>query len=57
MVLVELADKLIPRELISIRDAINLVKSACTVEQWNGFYRRIPIKDLRCGVNEKQSTK
>ena len=24
-----------------------------TAEQWNGFYRRIPIKDLRCGVSEK----
>ena len=24
-----------------------------TAEQWNGFYRRIPSKDLRCGVSEK----
>jgi DNA ligase-1 len=24
-----------------------------TKEQWNGFYRRILIKDLRCGVSEK----
>ena len=31
----------------------HLVKSSCTVEQWNMFYRRIPIKDLRCGVLKK----
>ena len=51
----ELADKLVSRELTghAARDAINLVKSSCTVEQWNGFYRRILIKDLRCGVSEK----
>jgi DNA ligase-1 len=24
-----------------------------TMEQWNGWYRRILIKDLRCGVSEK----
>jgi DNA ligase-1 len=55
----ELADKLISRELTghAARDAINLVKSACTVEQWNGFYRRILIKDLRCGVSEKTVNK
>ena len=27
--------------------------SSATAEQWNGFYRRILIKDLRCGVSEK----
>ena len=38
----ELADKLVSRELTghAARDAINLVKSSCTIEQWNGFYRR-----------------
>ena len=24
-----------------------------TVEEWNDWYRRILIKDLRCGVSEK----
>ena len=51
----ELADKLNKRELTghAARDAINLVMSSATAEQWNGFYRRILIKDLRCGVSEK----
>ena len=55
----ELADKLIARELTghAARDAINLVKSSCTVEQWNDWYRRILIKDLRCGVSEKTVNK
>ena len=51
----ELAEKLNKRELTghAARDAINLVMSSATAEQWNGFYRRILIKDLRCGVSEK----
>ena len=51
----ELAEKLATRQLTghAARDAINLVKDSCTVEQWNMFYRRILIKDLRCGVSEK----
>jgi DNA ligase-1 len=55
----ELADKLIARELTghAARDAIELVMSTATAEQWNGFYRRILIKDLRCGVSEKTVTK
>lgn len=35
------------------RDAIQLQMDVATKEQWNGFYRRILIKDLRCGVSEK----
>ena len=55
----ELADKLIARELTghAARDAINLVKSTSTAEQWNMFYRRILIKDLRCGCSEKTVNK
>ena len=55
----ELADKLIARELTghAARDAIELVMSTATAEQWNGFYRRILIKDLRCGVSEKTVNK
>ena len=54
-IFLELADKLNKRELTghAARDAINLVMSSATAEQWNGFYRRILIKDLRCGVSEK----
>ena len=54
-----LADQLINRELTghAARDAIELVMSVATVEQWNGFYRRILIKDLRCGCSEKTVNK
>ena len=53
------ADQLINRELTghAARDAIELVMSVATTEQWNGFYRRILIKDLRCGVSEKTVNK
>jgi len=55
----DLADKLIARQLTghAARDAIELVMSLATVEQWNGFYRRILIKDLRCGMSEKTVNK
>ena len=41
----DLAEKLYNRELTghNARDAINLVMSSATAEQWNGFYRRILI--------------
>ena len=35
------------------RDAIKLAMDVATKAQWNDFYRRILIKDLRCGVSEK----
>ena len=39
------------------RDTVaNMMKSA-TRAQWNGWYRRILIKDLRCGVSEKTVNK
>jgi DNA ligase-1 len=39
------------------RDTVaNMMKSA-TKAQWNGWYRRILIKDLRCGVSEKTVNK
>jgi DNA ligase-1 len=31
--------------------------SVATTEQWNGWYRRILIKDLRCGMSEKTVNK
>ena len=54
-----LANQLINRELTghAARDAIEMVMSVATVEQWNGFYRRILIKDLRCGCSEKTVNK
>ncbi len=39
------------------RDMLNHMMLASTVEQWNGWYRRILIKDLRCGVSEKTINK
>jgi DNA ligase-1 len=51
----DLAEKLATRQLTgnNARDAIKLAMGVATTEQWNGFYRRILIKDLRCGVSEK----
>ncbi len=58
-VFAELANKLIARELTghAARDAIELTMNVATVEQWNMFYRRILIKDLRCGTSEKTVNK
>ena len=55
----ELADKLIARELTghAARDAIELCMQTATVSQWNDWYRRILIKDLRCGMSEKTVNK
>jgi len=39
------------------RDMLNHMMLASTKEQWNGWYRRILIKDLRCGVSEKTINK
>jgi DNA ligase 1 len=51
----QLANSLYRRELTghAARDAIKLAMDVATQAQWNGFYRRILIKDLRCGVSEK----
>jgi DNA ligase 1 len=51
----QLAVALYRRELTghAARDAIKLAMDVATQEQWNDFYRRILIKDLRCGVSEK----
>jgi DNA ligase-1 len=55
----ELAHYLYTRQLTGheARDAIELALSVSTAEQWNGWYRRILIKDLRCGVSEKTVNK
>jgi DNA ligase-1 len=51
----QLANSLYRRELTghAARDAVKLAQDVATQEQWNGWYRRILIKDLRCGVSEK----
>ena len=51
----QLAEALYRRELTghAARDAIILAMGVATKSQWNDFYRRILIKDLRCGVSEK----
>jgi DNA ligase-1 len=50
-----LADKLVARELTghAARDAIQTMADNSTIEQWNDWYRRILIKDLRCGTGAK----
>ena len=50
-----LADKLIARDLTghAARDAIQTIADHSTIEQWNDWYRRILIKDLRCGTGAK----
>jgi DNA ligase-1 len=52
----ELARALAMRELTG-HDARELALSASTESQWNNWYRRILIKDLRCGVSEKTINK
>ncbi len=39
------------------RDAVVDLMDQATKAQWNGWYRRILIKDLRCGVSEKTINK
>jgi len=55
----QLAQALYRREITghAARDAIALAMDVATDLQWNGWYRRILIKDLRCGVSEKTVNK
>ena len=39
------------------RDMIQAMMKSATKAEWNGWYRRILIKDLRCGVSEKTINK
>jgi DNA ligase 1 len=39
------------------RDMIQTMMKSATKREWNGWYRRILIKDLRCGVSEKTINK
>jgi DNA ligase 1 len=49
------ANKLVAREVTghAARDLIQDIMEHSTNLQWNSWYRRILIKDLRCGVSEK----
>lgn len=51
----ELAEALYRRELTghAARDAIQLAMDVATQSQWNDWYRRILIKDMRAGFGEK----
>jgi len=55
----ELAQALYRRELTghAARDAIELAMGVATRAQWNRFYRRILIKDMRAGFSEKTVNK
>lgn len=55
----ELCELLRTRQLTGddAKTAIELALSASTQTQWNDWYRRILIKDLRCGVSEKTINK
>jgi DNA ligase-1 len=39
------------------RDVIQALMKSATKAEWNGWYRRILIKDLRCGASEKTINK
>jgi DNA ligase-1 len=55
----QLAEALYRRELTghAARDAIELAMGVATQRQWNQFYRRILIKDMRAGFSEKTVNK
>jgi DNA ligase-1 len=58
-IFLQLANDLQHRNLTghAARDAIKLAMDVATKQQWNDWYRRILIKDLRCGVSEKTVNK
>lgn len=58
-VFLQLATDLQHRDLTghAARDAIKLTMGVATQKQWNDWYRRILIKDLRCGMSEKTVNK
>jgi DNA ligase 1 len=39
------------------RDTVSQMMASATKAEWNGWYRRILIKDLRCGASEKTINK
>lgn len=55
----ELAEALYRRKITGneARDAVKLAMDVATTSQWNDFYRRILIKDMRAGFSEKTVNK
>jgi DNA ligase-1 len=56
---VSVVDRLVDREITgnTARDTVVKLMQCATNAQWNDWYRRILIKDLRCGVSEKTINK
>ncbi len=56
---ISVVQRLANRELTGnvARSAVEAMMNTATGSQWNGWYRRILIKDLRCGVSEKTINK
>ena len=54
-----LSEKLRTRKLTghAARDALRSAAETCHALTWNKFYRRILLKDLRCGVSDKTVNK
>lgn len=54
-----IASRLVSRDLTgnAARDAVKSLMDRANKSQWNTWYRRILIKDLRCGVSEKTVNK
>jgi len=55
----DIVERLVDRTLTgnAARDTVAEMMSEATQAEWNGWYRRILIKDLRCGVSEKTINK
>jgi DNA ligase-1 len=53
------AEQLRKRELTgnAAINAVNFLRLNATEEQWNGWYRRILIKDMRCGTSDSTINK
>jgi DNA ligase-1 len=56
---ISVVQRLANRELTGnvARSSVEAIMNTATKSQWNGWYRRILIKDLRCGVSEKTINK
>lgn len=54
-----IAARLESRELTGnmARDTLRAAADASSVRDWNGFYRRVLLKDLKCGVTESTINK
>ena len=55
----KLAEQLQKRELTgnAAQTAINFLRMNATEDEWNGWYRRILIKDMRCGTSDSTINK